>query len=265
MNTKTTAWVAGAVVAATAIAAAAWFVAINPTFGQAATQRQAAADQRDHNDLLRMQIDRLKADYAHLDEYKAQLADLRTKVPTTGDLAELTRQIQTLADTSGVTITDMSPSIPVVVAPAAAPQPAPTESSDGTATGSDSTNSSAGATDGSTAAATETGLDGFYTIQLQLTSVGTYQQTITFLDSLQQSMARLYVVYRVDAQSLDESGASGGRPATKQGDLETNIAGVVLTLEDPQSAAPQPSATDTPEPQLPVPADQRNPFQHVGS
>lgn len=266
MPGKSSSWIAGAAVAAVAIAAGGWFVAIQPTLASAADQREAASQQRSHNIVLQAQIAKLKSQFEHLGDYNDQLTQLRQKMPQTGDLAALTRQVQSVGDAAGVTLTVDAPGTPTAfVAPApTTAQPAATASPSSAAT--DATASSTGT---STAPGKST-VEGVFQIPLSLTSVGSYDQTVAFLDGLQQAMPRLFVVTGLNATSLKSGGASGGRPAVKAGDLETVVTGYVLTMQGPTSATQQPTpgatATPTPTPtQLPVPGSQRNPFQPVNS
>ena len=262
MASKTTAWVVGASLMAAVIAAGAWFGVVSPTLSNAEQQRKQASAQRDQNDMLELRIAKLKAEYDNLDSYRAQIADLRTKIPTTGDLAELNRELQTIATAVGVTLSVSAPgtAAPFVAPAAAQPTPAPTESADATSTDTGATDDSAAA-----AAPATSAVDGMYTIPLSLTVDGTYDQTVAFIDALQQQMPRLYVLSGLNATSLKAAGAQGGRPAVNDGDLETVITGVVLTLEDTTSSvAPGDEATPAPT-QLPVPTDQKNPFLPVGN
>jgi Tfp pilus assembly protein PilO len=268
MAGKSNSWIGGTAVVAIAIAAGAWFVAIHPTLASAADQRQAASDQRNHNTVLQAQIAKLKSEFDHLGDYKDQLSQLRQKVPQTADLAALTREIQSVGDSTGVTLMVDAPGTPtalVVPEPAAAkPQPSATASASPAATGT--TGGAAGASQ--TTASGQSTVDGLFQIPLSVTVVGTYDQTVAFLDGLQQAMPRLYVIDELNATSLEPGGASGGRPAVKAGDLETVVTGYVLTMQAAAGAAPQPKpgATATPTPtQLPVPSGQRNPFQPVNS
>lgn len=258
MASKTTAWVAGSTVAALVVAAAAWFGAISPTLSHASDQRQTASAQRDRNTILETQIAKLKADSAHLDDYKQQLASLYQQMPPTADLAEVSREIQSIAQTAGVTITVVQPGTPTVfVAPvASAPTPAPTASSN------------AAAATATQATPQATAVEGLYTIPLSVTTLGTYSQTVAFIDTLQQSMPRLFVVSKVDASSQKSSGATAGRPALSAGDLEATVTGVLLTMRDSSASQPTPGSTATPTPaptQMPVPTDQKNPFLPVGT
>lgn len=279
-GTRTAAWVGGAAVVAIVIAGGAWFGVVAPTLSDAEEQRRAAADQREHNDMLQIALNQLKADAANLETDKANLAALRTRIPTTGDLAELTRQLQSAATATGVTITVLAPGTPTPVVVATPEAPAPADGSEEDAGNGDGTDSSVAsaevdgtADDGSTPpAGASTGIDGLVSIPLSVTTVGTYAQTIAFIEAVQQTMTRLFVVSQLTAVSLEEEGAAGGRPATSFGDLETTLTGVVLTLRDGTGATSTPSGeTSTGEPtptpsapvQLPVPGDQRNPFAPV--
>ncbi|HEY0118362.1 MAG TPA: hypothetical protein VGC04_06260 [Cellulomonas sp.] len=268
-STKTTAWVASSTVAALVVAAGAWFGVIQPTLSNAANQRQAASAQSNRNSILETQIAKLKAEYAHLDDYTQRLAAIRAKMPATADLAEVARELQSVAQATGVTITVVQPGTPsAFAAPAsaqAAPAPAPTATSDANAETADP---GAGT---SAPAAQSTTIDGLYSIPLSVTTLGSYAQTVQFIDALQQSMPRLFVLSQVEATSQKSEGATAGRPALAEGDLETTVTGVILTLQGDAasvpSATPSPGATAEPSPTptpLPVPGDQRNPFQPIG-
>jgi Tfp pilus assembly protein PilO len=262
-STKATAWVAGSTVAALVVAAGAWFGVISPTLSNAADQRQAASDQRDHNVILQTQIGKLKAEYAQLGDYRARLAAIRSKMPADADMAEAVRELESAAQAAGVTITVLQPGSPSVFVPPASTQPAPAPS----ATASTDASATASAPKAQTASA-----DGLYTIPLSVTTLGGYAQTVQFIDAVQQSMPRLFVLSQVEATSQKSSGASAGRPALSVGDLETTLTGVVLTLKatagSTPSATPSPGATAAPTPtptQLPVPGAQRNPFKPIGT
>lgn len=260
MASKTAGWIAGTAVLAALVAAGAWFVVIQPTLADAETQRQTASDQRDHNDVLKMQIAKLKAEYAHIDDYRNEIADLRTKIPTVGDLAEVTREIQTTATAAGVTISVLEPGTPAEFAPpATAAEPTPTPTPTDTASSSDAQDTSPDSS-ASTSTQAETGVSGMYTIPLSVTVLGTYDQTVSFLDALQQQMPRLFVIQGLNLVSQKEGGAQGGLPATHEGDLQTTVNGVLLTLVDSGSSA---EPTPTPTPTLPTPSDQKNPFVPV--
>lgn len=266
MAAKTTGWIVGTSVVAIALAAGAWFGLIAPTLVDAGDQRTAAADQRERNELLEMQLARLKADAKNLERYQADLAAIQAKVPSTAGLAELTRQLDSVATSTGVTIVDVSPGTPSAFVVPGEPSPEPTATESAPSSGSEAATPTAepttATTDG-TATGTAGAADGLFTTPLSVTSVGTYDQTTAFLDALQQLMPRLFVVSQVSTSSLDAAAAQGGRPEIHDGDLETTIAGVVLTLQDGATAQPDPGAAGSEPGSVPVPGDQRNPFGPV--
>ncbi len=132
-RTKAGGWIAGAIVLMLAITAATWFLAAQPRFADAGATTAQAQDVRDQNDLLQQKIVKLKADFAKLDEYRAQLAEIQTQIPAEAMLTDYTRSLQGAADASGVTLLDINPGtavqvvVPVVAAPPT-PTPTPTDS-----------------------------------------------------------------------------------------------------------------------------------------
>ncbi|MBD3777756.1 MAG: hypothetical protein IE923_00625 [Micrococcales bacterium] len=255
-------WVGGTALLAVLVLVAAWFLLIDPVMAQAADDTTQAESQRQQNDLLELEIAKLKEQATHLEEYKAELADLRLQMPVTGDGASISRELQSLAEAAGVTITSVAPSQPQ---PFVAAAPAVSDS----ATADDT-----GATDGSTAAATDdpasdgaasdtttsTTVSGFYTIPISVGSIGSYESTVAFLKALQTEASRLYLVSTINAVTQDASGASGGRPATNAGDIELSLSGYAFVLTD--GALPVDPDADAGD--LPVPGSQANPFAPVG-
>lgn len=259
-GSKTTAWVAGAGVVALVIGAGAWFGVIEPTFAAASDKLKDASDQRDHNDMLEMQIAQLEKEAEHLEDYRSELGDLRTQIPLTSDLSEALQQIEAQAAAAGVTITahtSGSPTqyTPPAPEPTATPTPEPTEtadSSEGSDSSSDSTQDAAAASD-------------LYQMAFTVTTVGTYDQTVAFVDGLQLQMERLFVVSGLSFTTLEEAAADGGRPAVSAGDVETTITGAIYTLLSDIPTEPEDESTPAPTPtEVPAPNGQRNPFQPVG-
>ncbi len=130
-KTKAGGWIAGTIVLLLAMTAAAWFFVAQPRFSDASRHGRPGAGCAEPERPAGAKIAKLKADFAKLDDYRAQLADLRTQVPTAALLTDYTRAVQGVADASGVTLLDMSPgtAVAVVVPVAAVPAPAPTETS----------------------------------------------------------------------------------------------------------------------------------------
>ena len=250
------AWVGGTVVLSILLLVAAWFLLIDPVVARASEDAVASVDQRQQNDLLAQEIVKLKEQATHLDEYKAELASLRAEMPVTTDPSGLSRELNDLATTAGVTITSLEPSVAEAFIAAV---PADTSVTTDAGTSTDTATTDGAATDGAAtdpAAAAPAAIPGFYQIPISITSMGSYDSSVAFLKSVQEGASRLYLVSSIGATTQEDQGAEGGRPATSAGDIELTISGYAFVLLD-SAAIP----ADDSEQSLPVPGGEANPFQ----
>ncbi|WP_421741427.1 hypothetical protein [Cellulomonas sp.] len=256
---KKSTWIGGTVFVSLVIIALAYFLAISPTLTAAQEVRDQAQSTRDQNDLLRLQVAQLAADFKKLPEYKAELADLQLKVPTDARLADYLRALEGIAAARAVTLISVAPGSPELFVPAAAPAPAaPAPAADGS-TPTDEATAAADATV-APAATTATGTpapEGMVAIPITLTAIGTYDNTQAFLSDLQNATARLFLVTGLTASSQPEAPASGGKPATVPGDQQLDISGFAYVLTDPTLVAVDPSVAP---PALPGAVPGKNPM-----
>jgi hypothetical protein len=259
---KASFWYVMAAFASVIIVALAWVLAISPTMATADEARIQAEDQRNSNDLLELQLIKLADQFTHLDEYKANLASMQLQIPAGADLSALNTELRALADATGVTLSEISPTpptafVPVVAAPAVAAAAPVAEA--GTAA------PAAGAAADPAAAVASTAPAGMYAIQLSLTASGTYDQTMAFLSSFQTGSQRLFLVMTVNATATTSAtGASGGLPPMNPGDITLMLTGLSYVL--PSGVAPVVEAPVDPAAPLvlPEPSGQKNPFLSVG-
>ena len=257
-SAKKSTWIGVTVFGAVVIMAAAWFLAISPTMSAAAEIRDQTDQTVAQNELLEMQLTKLKADFEKLPEYKAQLATLQQQIPTDAMLSDYLRQLEQIADAHTVTLTTITPApaqaVAVVAPAAAAPAVAPAEgATDGTATPA--------ATDPNAAtAATGSGVPaGFAAIPFSLTVLGTYDNTNAFLYDLQNATPRLFLVSGMTATAQKEAEATAGKPATAEGDQELVITGFTYVLPD-ASAVPAAVDPNAAPPALPGAVPGKNPL-----
>ena len=251
-------WIAGTVVGALIIVLASWFLAINPAFSRAADVRAQAAQTRQQNDALTTKVAQLKADFAKLDQYKSELTGLRTQIPTTGQLSDYLRQLDAIAAAHTVTITTITPGTATVVVPAKAAAPAAAASPAATAAATGS------ATSGSAAAtATTSAPNGMADIPLSLTVVGSYDNTLAFLNDLQTKTPRLFLVAGFTGTSQDSAAASGGRPKTALGDQQLQVNGFLYVVPD-SGTSPTPTPSPSATPGLPAAVPGKDPLVPVG-
>jgi Tfp pilus assembly protein PilO len=246
---KKSTWIGGAVFLSVVISALAWFLVISPILSTAAETRASAQDTRDGNVLLQTINTKLKAQMANLPQYQADLATLRAKVPADACQAEYLRQLNEIAASHTVVITSLAPATPAtfVLAGAAAPAaPASTDTPEGEGESSENAEEVPAAPAGPVVPA------GLTAIPFTITVVGTYDNTQAFLYDLQNATPRVFLVSNFTGTSQQEAAATGGRPATKDGDQELVITGYTYVLPDSESAAAvdDPAATPAPLPGL---------------
>jgi len=256
---KASPWIAGTGVVVVLLLAGAWFLLVSPVLTSAGETNATADQVESENVLLRERITVLKEQFANIETYRAELASLRTAVPTDDDVADYLRQLDGLAVAHSVTLTTVSPSTPTTFVPAAAvptePVAVPAE---------ETADDTAGdvATDPATAAPVSIAPAGMVAVPLGLTAVGTYDNVRAFLDALQTGTPRLLLVESVVGAGLPDAEAGGGRPATAIGDLEVSVSGYLFVLPATTLAAPVDEPTE--QPALPVPPEGRNPLVPLG-
>jgi hypothetical protein len=240
-GTKKSTWIGGTVVLAVAIMALAWFLLIAPVIDETVTAASDTQVAEDRNTALTTQLDRLKEQFAELDSYKADLATIEGQIPATGRTSDFVRTISTLADAAGTTIVDLSVETPLAVAPAVPVAPAAEATTDPAAEGAEATEAPV---DGSAATATgPTPIPGFVAIPVTVKALGNPVGVLNFLGALQQQSDRLFLVTALDGSGQDAADASGGRPATADGDLELSITGYIYVLQDAATVAPEDDAS----------------------
>lgn len=245
---RSTGWVVGTVFAVLAIFAGTWFLAAGPRFDDASETLAVAQSARDRNELLTVEVARLAEQFTHLDEYRAELAELRTQVPAEARLTEFVRQVEALATANGVTVTSLAPSVPILVE-SEAPVPAPTETTETT----EATDASADATVAEPAPEALP-LAAFAYVPLTMEVVGPYANVAAFLDAIQTGNPRIFVPTTLDGEGQDLQ--PDVIPPTADGDLKLTVTGNLYVLPEAATEAP---ADGTTEP-APLPSSDRNPF-----
>lgn len=258
-SSKATTWIVGAAFVAVVILAGSWFLFTSPVLAEAGETEEAAVAQDEKNDLEAVRIAALKKQFENIDEYRAELAQLREAVPTRPEHAEFQRQLAALSENHQVTVTALNVSASseiTIVLP---------ETETTTTDGED-----ASADEAAEPAATSTedapseeeiaaaALTGYYQVPMTMELVGTYRAVLDFVDELQTTNSRLYQVVGVDGTGLKAAEASAGRPATADGDLSVTVSGLLYVLLDPN--APMVDLDVEGPLELPVPVDGRNPM-----
>jgi Tfp pilus assembly protein PilO len=242
-----TSWITGTALAGVVVLAAGWFLLISPLRAETGTTRDATEAQEAQNDARELALIRLQEEFGQLGEYRAELAGLQAAIPVQAELPALTREVQEVAERTGVTILQMTSATPVAVA-----EPAVVTDT-GTAADGDTADSSGGAAPGG---GTST-VSGVESMQVGFTVIGSYEAVARFVADVQTGTERLFLVSAITATSLDEAAAGAGRPATATGDVEASFTAYAFML--PASGAVDATA-GADEGQGSLPESDRDPF-----
>ncbi|NUU17660.1 hypothetical protein HP550_10420 [Cellulomonas humilata] len=259
-GSKSGPWIAGTVIVSLLLVVASWFLAISPVMASTTAANESAVAQRDQNALLQNKIKVLKQQSLKLDEYRATLAGLQLRIPTTSALAEYQRQLAAIAALHSVTIASLTVATPTQVVAAAAAAPATEEVVDPAA----ATDGAAPADGAVPAAPVSTTLQGFYELGVGIDVVGTYANVQAFLSDVQTNPGRILFVSALSGLSTTENPEGGGIPATAVGDLRLTVTGSLFVLTDGLPVLPVPVDPAAAPPVLPVPPADKNPLLPIG-
>ncbi len=291
---KSQTWVVGTVLAGLLILVGAWFLLISPKRAETATARDDNDAALFEQDQLRSRLAVLQEQSTHMGEYQDEIDVIGVQIPSEPQVAAYVRSLQGLATQYGVTITEVSPGLPIafgeamgVEAAVPTTTDAPADATGADATGTDATGTGAVDAAGDTANTAEAAGDqsaggatqdattapaattpaaapaqGLYAIPMGIQVVGTYANVNAFLEGVQTQIGRLLLVTTVEALAQGAQDAQGGRPATAPGDVELTIGGFLYEYLD----STEPVATDgeaepaVPTEPAPLPTSDRNPF-----
>ncbi|WP_328295897.1 type 4a pilus biogenesis protein PilO [Kineococcus sp. NBC_00420] len=194
-SSKNTAWIAGTGVLAVLILVASYFLLIAPKRAEAADTVAQAAGVEQGNETLAAETERLKAQFATLDDQRAQLAEIQAELPAESEVPALIRQFSVYAAGAGVSVKTIAP---------------------GTLTAYAGDGTTATTTTGTTASGTNGGIS---VMPISVTVEGSFAGTELFVKNLQADMHR-YIL--VDGVALVDEDTT----------LATTITGSIFVLAD---------------------------------
>jgi Tfp pilus assembly protein PilO len=211
-------WILGAAALSVLLAVAGWFLLISPERSKAADLHTQRVAEEQKNDQLRLQIAQLKAAYKTLPAKQAELAVIKRQLPNNPGLPTLVRSLSSIAADSGAGLTSVAPGAPV------------------SATGAATTTSAATA-----------GPAGLLSIPVSIVIDGTYAQNELFLQKLQNTVTRAFLVQKLSISVLDQASLSNDSAFKPSGNLlRMSISGEIFVLQDvPVATAAAGSASGT--------------------
>jgi|SRR5665647_123465 len=259
-RSKSSPWIVGTILLCLVLFGGAWLLVIAPKFDDVEDVELQTAAVIQQNDLLRAANMALSEQASNLDAYKAELADVRTQIPTDAELADLLRALAGIAEGTGVTIVSVGAGDATVLAPvvstmapevAPAAEPVPDDGAEPADEGA--------AGDAVTPEPTEaTGIEGFVFIPLTLDVLGQADAVRAFVAALQTGLDRLLLVDSLTATAQSAVEADGGRPATAIGDIELTLTAYAYVLVDVGASVDDVIADA--DQALPAPSADQNPF-----
>jgi len=243
-SSKAAPWVLGTAFVGILILGVAWMLAISPQMELVSTARADAEAARSQNVVLTQRLGVLGGQAADLDTYKADLAAIRVQIPAEDGLAPLLREFAATAAASSVFIVSIMPGEPVPFVSAVPPEVVPAAepavdvaAAQGQASGTGDTVAPA--------APVPSGPQGLVAVPIEITVLGTYDNTVTFMALVQEQLQRLFLVTDFTTTEQKASPPSGGRPATVFGDAEFRIKGFVYVQQPVAAVAETPADVTT--------------------
>jgi type IV pilus assembly protein PilO len=230
MNSTRT-WTLGTAVVAVLLLVAGWFLLVSPQRSAAADLRDQVTAQQAANDAIALKTKQLQAQFASLPERQAQLAEIKQQMPDNPALPSLIRDLSSYADSAGVTLDSVAPGAPtaVVAAAPAAPAAGQPVTAPGQAPAAAST-------------------DGLLSIPTTVTAVGSYSELTLYLQKLQSSMRRAFLVNTVGLTAAPAAAGKTGSSDTtsSSGDLTMTLNGDIFVMKTADApAAPKAPAAPT--------------------
>lgn len=238
-------WVIGTALLAVVIVVLGWVLAIQPQLASVNASDANRATVASTNATTALALVKLEKDFGNLSTLKTELAKLRESVPAEMDASAFVKQLNSLAQSSKVTVTSLALSDAQSYTPQAVPAPAPAKQSSATTSTSTPapTSTTAPAVSGpitppTTVTDPKISAANFVTVPVQIAVTGNYQDVLAFLNALQHG-SRLFLVTSFSSTKLTTSVATSDSSSNPSG-VTGNIGGLVYVLID-SKAAPTPA------------------------
>lgn len=234
-----------AAVAALAVAAGGFFLGVQPQLDRAAAAESEAQNISSSNATTRTEIARLREQAKSLPKMRAELAALRSSVPSSAAASSFISQLNATANATGVKVATITLGDAAAYAPPVATTPSTGTATDGasataTATPTPTPTASASATPSAPAApttATDSSItaENFSVIPVSISVNGEFARALSFVKGV-QSNPRLFLI-----DSISSSIASAGSADAASGSADSpswTFTGSIYVLTDTTAATP---------------------------
>lgn len=231
-------WIFSAVIVGLIVAALTWVFVLSPVRDKTALAKSDAEGVEFQNTQLETKVAGLRADFAKIDEFRAQLAEYATHIPAEVDYNSIIAEINGALEEADIHLLgiDMSKGIqPVVPFTAIKPaDPAPVdpnapEAAEATPAVSTAPTTLSGAAPTKTGALSSV-VDGFYQIPFSVTVLGDYDEVQKFAAKIQSGTERALMFYSIDVVAPAPAPESESTPEIEFGDVNYTISGNAYVL-----------------------------------
>jgi Tfp pilus assembly protein PilO len=217
-----------AVLAMVVVAAAGFFLGVQPQLSRAATDGSQQATVEHENAVKSGELARLRQRAEALPEMRTALAELQASVPSSDRMSAFYDEIDQAATTAGVTVSTITTSdATAYIPPVTEAAPTATDGTEPTAAATPTSTPSASATPSAPGVTTDAQITGenFSVIPVTVSVDGSFDQAMSFATEV-QDLSRLYLVTSITSSASEPSAES-----TETSSTTWNFSGYVYVLD----------------------------------
>lgn len=241
MGNKRKSWILGTILVGLVVAAVTWTLALAPVRESTCKAKIDTESVEFENQKLETKVAGLRADYAKIEDLRAELADYARHIPATVDYESIVAEIDFAVKESEVSLIsvdaseDITPVVPFTAIKVAAPKPVDPNAPEATDTEAAETQTVTPTETVSGAQPTQSGalsrvVEGFYQIPISVTVFGDYEEVQKFSARLQSGTERALMFYSVSLVAPDPSPESDTTPELEEGDVRYTLHGFAYAL-----------------------------------
>ena len=265
-------WLVGTALLVVALLGLSWAFMISPKLDERDGLDEQTEAIKIQNDILEQRVAQLKADFANIEVYEAEIANLRIHIPSNDEITAYHQLASDQLGEAGLGLERISYSAPAGLDTVPLPksrnpssvEPSPTPEATDDAAESSETEGQEETSVAPAEVPTELELpEGLVLIPVELTFAGPYQSAVAFIEA-QQTNARIMSIATIDFTLVtdDVEDPNPGELPLILGDVEVFVTGYLWALAPLQSELPE-AGEEVEDPiagPLPAPETPRNPF-----
>ena len=232
-------WLIGGGTVALLLTVIAFFFFISPQRSETDDVRSQVADAAGQNSVLEHRLAQLREQNKNISRYESDLAAARKALPSTTDVSDFIRSLQSLGAQTGVDVASVTVGTPAPFTPAAVGATTPTAAASPSASASSSP--AAGTATGSGATATAPAASGVYGMSISAQVSGSPADLTRFVDQLQNVQPRAVLITSLTETSAAAATGSNRSASPVAGNGSTTLALGMIAFVAPTASTAAPS------------------------